>query len=556
VKQSKEESTLDYGRNESLWRQNFPYLREHWAGLLFAAFIGNALSLVIGALVLPRVWGGYRWIVALFLWIVLSALVYGAMALLDRLFERIAENNYKSLLIGRYLRKRRIAWVSLIAVMLCTAMVLVVISVMGGWLRMFNESFHGISGDIIVHGRSETGFPDYQLMIDKIKALPEVKAAVPVVRAVGLANFNGSFSKGVQVIGYPPNIGEVNGFADSLYRLKGTKNLTFDLLPDVQYFPPGQIKADVTKWKGIIPGGALIGVHKDESGEFVRPPGMYNAYVDLTLLPISTFGSRLDLTAKSRSFYWIIDDSRSKVSIQDANTVYMAFDTLQRELQMDAADDRPARTSDIQVALKPGVDLESGRKKIEQVVMAVKNRNIPAGVQSAWDPFPVEVQTWKEVHEDFIRAVEKEKGLVTILFGLISIVAVFLIFCIFYMIVVEKTRDIGIIKSVGATSGGIASIFLGYGMAIGIVGGMAGLGAGWLIVHYINQLHEWLGKISGGKIVMWDPKVYLFDLIPNTIDAKEATIIVIVAIISSVLGARVPAVRAGRMHPIEALRWE
>src|SRR3954469_889532 len=274
---------------------------------------------------------------------------------------------YKLHLILKYLRKRRIAWVSLIAVMLCTAMVLVVISVMGGWLRMFNESFHGISSDVIVRGKSETGFPDYQLMIDELKKLPEVKAAVPVVHTMGLANFNNAFLKGVQVIGYPPNIGEVNGFADSLYRLKGSKNVTFDLLPDVQYSAPGQIKADVTKWKGIIPGGALIGVHKDDNGNFVRPPGMYNAYVDLTLLPISPYGTKIDLTAKSRSFYWIIDDSRSKVSIQDANTVYVGFEGLQRELQMDGSDNQPPRTSDIQVALKPGVDLEKGRQKIEQV---------------------------------------------------------------------------------------------------------------------------------------------------------------------------------------------
>ena len=81
---------------------------------------------------------------------------------------------YKLHLILKYLRRRRIAWVSLIAVMLCTAMVLVVISVMGGWLRMFNESFHGISGDVIVNGRSETGFPDYELILQKIRALPEV----------------------------------------------------------------------------------------------------------------------------------------------------------------------------------------------------------------------------------------------------------------------------------------------------------------------------------------------------------------------------------------------
>ena len=67
--------------------------------------------------------------------------------------------------------------------------------------------------------------------------------------------------------------------------------------------------------------------------------------------------------------------------------------------------------------------------------------------------------------------------LVTFLFGIISIVAVFLIFCIFYMIVVEKTKDIGIIKSVGATAGGVAGIFLGYGLAIGLVGGGAGAAA-------------------------------------------------------------------------------
>src|SRR5258706_4335404 len=215
---------------------------------------------------------------------------------------------YKLHLILKYLRKRRIAWVSLIAVMLCTAMVLVVISVMGGWLRMFNESFHGISGDVIVHGKSETGFPDYELMIEKIAALPEVKAAVPVIRTMGLANFNNAFTKGVQVIGYPPNIGEVNGFADSLYRSKGTKNLKFDLLPELEYRPPGKFTGEaVKKWPGIIPGGALIGVHKDESGDFVRDPRNYEAFVGLKLLPIWPNGSRLDLTGKALRFYWIVD---------------------------------------------------------------------------------------------------------------------------------------------------------------------------------------------------------------------------------------------------------
>jgi lipoprotein-releasing system permease protein len=164
------------------------------------------------------------------------------------------------------------------------------------------------------------------------------------------------------------------------------------------------------------------------------------------------------------------------------------------------------------------------------------------------------VETWEEVNATWIGAVEKEKGLVTFLFALISIVAIFLIFCIFYMIVVEKTRDIGIIKSVRATSQGVAGIFLGYGAAIGVVGSLLGLLLGYLIVHNINEIHTWMGKVIGVQI--WNPEVYAFDTIPNTMNPNEVIVILFVAVVASVLGALVPAIRAARMNPVEALRWE
>ena len=94
---------------------------------------------------------------------------------------------YKLHLIRKYLFKRRIAWVSLAAVMMCTALVLVVISVMGGWLRMFEETAHGVSGDVIVQGRLLSGFPNYQEMIDKIEALPTVRGKVVRIRMESLA---------------------------------------------------------------------------------------------------------------------------------------------------------------------------------------------------------------------------------------------------------------------------------------------------------------------------------------------------------------------------------
>src|SRR5262245_56116802 len=126
---------------------------------------------------------------------------------------------YKLHLILKYLRKRRIAWVSLIAVMLCTTMVLVVISVMGGWLRMFRESFHAVSGDVIITSHSLSGFAHYQEMIDQIEKLPDVEAAVPIIKTFALIRIGTHSPEAVQVMGYQiDKIGKVNNFAQSLYR--------------------------------------------------------------------------------------------------------------------------------------------------------------------------------------------------------------------------------------------------------------------------------------------------------------------------------------------------
>src|SRR5687767_13905884 len=126
---------------------------------------------------------------------------------------------YKLHLILKYLLKRRIAWVSLVAVMLCTTMVVVVRSVMGGWLNMFRESFHGLSGDIIIEGGTLSGFPHYEEMIRRVEALPEVEAAVPTIYTFGLINIGNITTDGVQVLGYPiEKISRIHDFDDSLYR--------------------------------------------------------------------------------------------------------------------------------------------------------------------------------------------------------------------------------------------------------------------------------------------------------------------------------------------------
>lgn len=475
---------------------------------------------------------------------------------------------YKLHLILKYLRKRRIAWVSLIAVMLCTTMVLVVISVMGGWLRMFRQSFHGLSGDVLVEADSLAGIPHYQEMIDRIGKLPEVEAAVPTIRTFGLINIANQIRKGVQVLGLPiERIGSVNKFPESLHRQyekyvdegKNPPTPSFGLVPNVPYHLLAPNDKRALERPGMIVGVGVVGIHKDKDGKWVRPDWLYENWAKLTVVQVNPESAVIDLSkSQADTYYWIVDDSSTKVYQYDSQTVYVPFDILQRDLGMDqqqATDPRtgekitlPARASDIQIKVKPGFDLVAVREKIGRIVDQVRQE------QRIGAYYPITVQTWEESQKVWLGAIENEKSLVTFLFGLISIVAIFLIFCIFYMIVVEKTRDIGIIKSVGATSSGVAAIFLGYGTAIGIVGSGLGLLAGYLIVHNINYLHTELGRQLG--IVIWNPEVYAFDMIPNTMNPVEVTVILAVAIVASILGALVPAIRAARMNPVESLRWE
>ncbi len=543
---------------------------------------------------------------------------------------------YVPLLILKYLRRRKIAWVSLIAVMLCTAMVLVVISVMSGWLGMFRASFQGLSGDVIVRSVGQAGFPYYEEIARELEARDDIIAAVPTLETYGLVSIDRQIQDGVRVVGLPMDrIGLVNNFPKSLFlnspdvsradraaewraKVEATADAlvaegiilpdgrdvyvrsrvqpveqwaardeaapSFDLPWDPDDYrlrlaidgPRPRNAPDPATYPGIIVGTGVIGI-RTEDGVLNRWPGVEPGEprpIKMLVLAPDLDGGALDVEQQKSEFTgWLVDNSKTGVSATDSNHVYLPFEVLQRQMRMHADPANvvypggydaetgqpigepvalPARTHKLHLAVAEGVDPTSLTLAVRDIVEKVLARH----PDTAADAARIRVETWDEQPfiGDFLRAVERERALVVSLFSLVSLVSVFLILCIFYMIVQEKTRDIGIVKSVGATPGGIALVFLGYGGAIGIVGGALGVLVGGLIVHYINGIHTAMGYVLGLQI--WNSDTYLFDKIPNTIAPLEATIIFLAAVVSSVIGAVVPALRAAFLRPVEALRFE
>ena len=536
---------------------------------------------------------------------------------------------YSPFLAMRLLQRKRIALFSVGAVTLCVAMVLIVVSVMGGFLDMVRDRSRHLLGDLVLDGSLLNGFAYYQEFIDKIRQWPQVEAATPVIYSYGLLRYESGETQPVQVVGLRlDGADEVHGFKSTLYYEEwypGTTTLREQpqyvygidrqerpVLPDVlekalaaskawrdlqkdpdkaaryqrtggRLIPvfPGPGVFEMNDPKHVEPGadspwilppgevgpllpGVIIGrdiiAERQASGEYYRYPSRPRGMrVTLTLMPIGRGkgGLSSQSTPLNKPFRYV-DDSRTGVYEIDSQSVYVDFDLLQDLLLMgkgkkvDGGVVRP-RASQVQIKVKPGVELQAFKDDLNAAWQEM--------IEQADDPVDQDLmrlgafKTWEEKQQAFISAVEKEKILVSTLFGVISVVAIFLILCIFYMIVVEKTRDIGIIKSVGGSAGGVAAVFLSYGAAIGVVGSVLGVILGAIFVHYINDIQDWLARLNP-ELRVWKADVYSFESIPNVVKPQDAFVIGVIAVMAAIVGALVPALIAARKHPVESLRYE
>lgn len=522
---------------------------------------------------------------------------------------------YQSLLTRRYLTSKVMPLLASLAVVLCTAMVLISWSVMGGFLATLLSSGRTLIGDVLI-AWPNTGFGHYEDLIRRLEADPEIEAATPVIESYGLVGLPNGRNETVIIKGIEPgSFSKVTGFYDTLWWKPLNQPLPKDVnRHDVRLRSPegwarvlengramrrGETFESEEQRPAVVMGIEVSGMALRQPGGWYTPyyPTILNpdgsstliqtllpqdGFITLNVLPLDSKGRVLETVTRR---FPVANEFQTGLYEVDNRTVLVPLETLQDMLNMN----RAKRLVDGPAGRAVGIDPTTGQETFgtgtpETLVedparvttVYVKGRSVNGRLpdadalavrcQEIYDEFAeahrgavpgggiIRIATWEDQNRTLINAVKKETGLVLFIFSFISLTAVFLVLAIFWSMVSEKTKDVGVLRSLGASRAGIAWLWLRYGLAIGIVGALIGGLLAYLIVTNINPIHDWMGRALG--ITIWDPRIYYFTVIPNKVELPKAAIVMAVGVLSSVLGALWPAVRAARMDPVKALRFE
>ncbi|MEM8663869.1 MAG: lipoprotein-releasing ABC transporter permease subunit [Pseudomonadota bacterium] len=401
----------------------------------------------------------------------------------------------------RYLRSRRreafisvISTLSLVGIALGVATLIIVMAVMNGFRAELFNKILGVSGHVLIQP-IDGPLTDFRAVSDRINGVDGVVMAIPFVEGQALVT---------------GNIGSSGALVRGLSREDFDK---LDFVSDRLILGSADGFGDE---KGVIVGSRLarsLGVTLGESIQLVNPNGA-----------VTPFG----VTPRIDS-YPIRGIFEIGMSEYDASFIYMPLDQAQLYF------DEEGTVTAIEVFAEDPDAMDELRPKIEQAADR-----------------PLFLIDWRQRNATFFSALVVERNVMFIILTLIIVVAALNVISGMTMLVKEKTRDIAILRTIGATRGSVLRVFLIVGLSIGVVGTLVGFALGTLIASNIEAIRAFISSVL--QMELFPPELYFLSQLPADMDSTQTATVVIMALVLSLLATIYPAWKAARTDPVVALK--
>ena len=397
-------------------------------------------------------------------------------------------------------------WISVGGVALGVMALIVVIAVMSGFGKDLRDKILGTNSHIVVTNITRTGMEDYEAIIEKVKKAKGVNAAAPFILNQVMLTHGGN-AMGVVVRGLDPELEA------------GVSDLKKNLVQGSLEMLGGPAKSTgKPRRAGIILGKELarrLGVQRDDVVSMVAPA---SRVTPMGLIP-------------KIKLFKVVGFFESGMFEYDSNLAFISIYSAQKFFSM------KGKVSGIEI-------------RVEDIEQADQ---VAAEIQQSLG-FPYYARDWMQMNKNLFSALRLEKIVMFIILILIILVAAFNIVSTLFMVVMEKNKEIAILKSMGASRSSIMKIFSYQGLIIGIVGTAVGCVGGFTVVPNLNEIVGFIETLFG--ITAFPSDVYYLDKIPSDIQYFDSFLIVVFSIVICFLASLYPAWRASRLDPVEGLRYE